>query len=1274
MNKVLFPFLLFLLALQARALAGTVCWDTPLPTGISITGSSYDITAIGLLTSDNILPSGGGYVEFELLNTPTDHIYWIGLAEGTPSSGWDWQDMSYAIGVNGSGTPTKHAYVNGAWKAGFSSVDSGDVLRIEIVGGNVVFSMNGTPFHTEAASHSGNITVLSYFTLLSGTPYTADLSVNSSSTCGAGPALSVLATGHDASAGLSDGYAVANVSGGTAPYDYEWSSGPSTSGTYSALDTLDGLAPGTYTVTVTDANSQTATATATVGEASSGGGTAGVTWTHLGGSNTTVSGTNYQDAWPNEAILGCNKLLPGHSGSISFKLLDSPVGTTVRIGLAPWDNTIYLWDQTAYSIEISGNTTSFYEGSSWQHGIWSGIDEPDEFEIEVDAGAGEVYFKRNGTIEKTISSTPTDTLFAFALFVATPSGGAELDIRANFDCNGNPVGSDPGDPITVAYSKQDESPFGKGSIQLDVDGGSSPYTYLWSNSETTVAIDDLDAGTYDVTVTDANGQTATASIEVEYKDTYDVVWLDIPAGVTAGDASYRKPYEDPDETLVGCNLLAADTDGSVEFELGAGLGHEEWFYVGLVDDATENVTHTDQVDYLIRVLNDTARVYEHGTVKPSQVATGAEGDRFGVERRGAKVYYSLNGMAFDSTAIGEDTLLELRPVMFLLRNGPGGVLQVDVEADFGCPDLRARYLTEDAEYPATGGSINLIPEGGSPPYTFEWSSGQTLEDLGGVPEGEYQVTVTDALAQTATSTIDLFRMVDAVWRPLPDGIYIRDGHTYYTTSDTSSIPQETLLGCPEFSPDSTVKLSFTVLDTIRALDQISIGFRDTSKAGPSDDGYGFYGFRLTAFLFGMQMLENVNSYSASSPGIMAYDMDPNKYVGFEYAIVIKGREAIYYKNQKELLRTSVPSGIDLMRADAYILSTSPEHGLNLDIRTSIGQGGLATCGQDGCSAYLPEGVTPGTATTLFPGDLTFAGFVDGGPYEPDSVSINANVDILPGTSFSVAVAVYEAGNAAYEETGLWYSGYGLDSSDIASQRITYTGTATIPSGTAISFVLPTVGSGDGLLAGGFALDGTPNSDFCVANNGNTLDPLLEISDTLATAVFLLQGEWHFAPGHGTFNGQVLAGMQTVSPWFGLDDYVVPNSRISRFHPDIECFSKEVSSPLLAKSGGKDGQQVANAQGSGKGASPMPVPEGTVTAFPNPFERGFTVRLEMENDDAVSVELLSVTGQEVVPPRNVPLKAGVNDIPMAPEGHISSGVYLLRLRFREGTTVLRLVKG
>ncbi|WP_428979179.1 DUF7507 domain-containing protein [Flavobacterium cupriresistens] len=53
-----------------------------------------------------------------------------------------------------------------------------------------------------------------------------------------------------------------------------------------------------------------------------------------------------------------------------------------------------------------------------------------------------------------------------------------------------------------------------GTVSVTASGGVSPYTYLWNTGATTAQVTGLDMGTYTVTVTDANGCTATASATV----------------------------------------------------------------------------------------------------------------------------------------------------------------------------------------------------------------------------------------------------------------------------------------------------------------------------------------------------------------------------------------------------------------------------------------------------------------------------------------------------------------------------------------------------------------------------------------------------------------------------------------------------------------------------------------------------------------------------------------------------------------------------------------
>ncbi len=63
--------------------------------------------------------------------------------------------------------------------------------------------------------------------------------------------------------------------------------------------------------------------------------------------------------------------------------------------------------------------------------------------------------------------------------------------------------------------------------------------------------------------------------------------------------------------------------------------------------------------------------------------------------------------------------------------------------------------TDVTVYQGNDGSIDATPDSGVPPYTYLWSNGSTDEDPTGLVAGTYDVTLTDAIGQTAQTSVTI---------------------------------------------------------------------------------------------------------------------------------------------------------------------------------------------------------------------------------------------------------------------------------------------------------------------------------------------------------------------------------------------------------------------------------------------------------------------------------------------------------------------------------------
>ncbi len=502
--------------------------------------------------------------------------------------------------------------------------------------------------------------------------------------------------------GSSDGSATVTVSGGTSPYTYLWSSG----GTGA---TESGIAAGNYAVTVTDANGCTATDNATIGEPTA----IVITETH----NDATCGLSDGDA--TVSVSG---------GSSPYTYLWSSGQTTASIsGLAAGNYTVTVTDTNSCintltvsinsiggpTLTISSTDVSCNGGSDGTASVTASGGTPPYTYLW---SGGQITASINTLIAGTYSVTVTDanTCYASAsVSVNEPTTITATATILDVNCNG---GSD-------------------GSISLTVSGGTSPYTYAWSSGGNGATESGLAAGTYDVTITDANLCTYTNSYTVNEpsaivvtSSTVDVVCNGGNGGsATVSVSGGTSPYT---------YAWSSGGNGATESGLTAGS------YTCTITDAhsctiTENVTINEpsamvltmnSTDASCGIANGSADVSVTGGTSPYTYLWSTGGTGISIS--------SLSAGTYTVTVTDANSCQENNSVSIIQTSAVTATATIsDVNCNGG-----------------NDGSISLTVSGGTSPYSFNWSSGGTTNTETGLVAGTYDVTVTDANLCTYTNS------------------------------------------------------------------------------------------------------------------------------------------------------------------------------------------------------------------------------------------------------------------------------------------------------------------------------------------------------------------------------------------------------------------------------------------------------------------------------------------------------------------------------------------
>jgi hypothetical protein len=514
----------------------------------------------------------------------------------------------------------------------------------------------------------------------------------------------------------NDGVVIATVVGGVAPFIYDWAHIP---GTNNPITTITNAAPGEYKVTVTDANGCTY---ATMGEVTAPAKPVAGTTNAL---NPTCTA-------PNSGALTATSSVP------ATYLWSNGATTATITGLAAGTYTVTV---TSIANGCTATATATLTNPSAVNAVITAqvnptCTNPTGGSISVNATSGVAPFIYDwshiagidnlkvltGLVADTYTVVITDAngcSNTLSVSLVTPNAPSiSITNKVNVNCNGAATGS----------------------ITTGLVNGTAPFTYKWSNNMTTANISNLAAGTYTVTVTDANLCTHTVSTVVTE-----------PSAINITEVI----------TNVNCN---GNTSGSIVITATGGTGAftYDWSHIAGTSNP-KDLSNITAGAYLLTITDvngctkaKTITVTQPGPLGLQDVTTGTTCNTL----TGSILLTPIGGtpsFKYDWSHIpGTDNQKDL-------INIDAGNYTVTVTDANGCtfaktmtvsivPTFNAVATTVASNCTTPTGGIDLTVSGTVAPFTYDWADvpgALNTEDRTFIAGGTYTVTVSDATGCTS---------------------------------------------------------------------------------------------------------------------------------------------------------------------------------------------------------------------------------------------------------------------------------------------------------------------------------------------------------------------------------------------------------------------------------------------------------------------------------------------------------------------------------------------
>lgn len=514
-----------------------------------------------------------------------------------------------------------------------------------------------------------------------------------------GPTLTMSFTGTTCP-GDCDGTASV-VATGVGPFTYVWS--PNGSTTTSAT----GLCAGLHFVTVTDANSC-----------------------------ITIDSVNIQDppALQANAIVtnaSCNGICDGsitanasggNGGPYTYQWLPGNQTTATITGLCVGSYSVIITDSQGcvdtLALNVLGNTTIAFTTSSTNINC-----------SNLCTGSATIINLVGGTAPYTYNWTPSGQFTPTATGLCAGTYTAMVtDANGCFTTQLVTITATPAIAVAPAVT-QPSCGLCNGQIVLNPSGGTAPFTYVWSNGQTTATVTGICAGLYQVTVTDANGCSQTFNIPISNPGAPN------PNVVTTSPSCFGP-----------CTGTATSTPTG-----GTAPYTYNWLPGG---QTTSSVNGLCAGTYFIQVIDANGCITTDTVIitQPSQI----QGNPFIVQTNCGACNASITLTPSGGTAPYSYLWLPGNQVTPGISGLCAGVYTVTITDANNCTQSYTIPIT-NMNGPTVSitptnltcnsgciGAANAVVNGGTPPYTYSWSTGGTNASVTGLCAGTYTLTVIDA--------------------------------------------------------------------------------------------------------------------------------------------------------------------------------------------------------------------------------------------------------------------------------------------------------------------------------------------------------------------------------------------------------------------------------------------------------------------------------------------------------------------------------------------------